>query len=155
MTAFNQSPLMPTYLVALVISDFDVNSKRGANDILFRVFSRPEQVQNTEFGLETGEKALELFEGAFGTKYELSKLDQVALPVFNRGGMENYGILFYREDYLLFEPSVSAHIYAHKLFCDFLADRALIGVYRFVIFHAPIEGYHSTRQRASSRHNCT
>lgn len=104
------SALMPTYLVAFVISDFDVNSHTGANNVLFRVFSRPEKLPNTEFGLETGEQALRLFENAFETKYELQKLDQVALPVFNRGGMENYGVVFYREDYLLFEPSVSANI---------------------------------------------
>lgn len=154
-TAFNQSPLMPTYLVAFVICDFEVNSKLSASNILFRVFARPEQLPNTEFGLETGERALELFEGAFETKYELNKLDQVALPVFNRGGMENYGIVFYREDYLLFEPSVSVHIYAHKLFYAFLADRALIRVYRFVISRAPFEGYHSIRQRVRSCHDCS
>lgn len=118
-TAFNQSPLMPTYLIAFVISDFEVNSKRNANNILFRVFARPEQLPNTEFGLETAEKALEIFESAFETKYALNKLDQVALPVFNRGGMENYGIVFYREDYLLYEPSVSVHIYASTSFLCF------------------------------------
>lgn len=98
---------MPTYLIAFVISDFDHNSKINANNVLFRVFSRPEQIQNTDFGLSTAIEALELYESAFEIKYELQKLDQVALPVFNRGGMENHGIVFYREDYLLYEPSVS------------------------------------------------
>ena len=120
-TAFNQTPLMPTYLIAFVISDFEVNSRTNANNILFRAFSRPEQIQNTEFGLDTAAKALELYEIAFETKYELLKLDQVALPVFNRGGMENYGIVFYREDYLLYEPSVSFHLnsFCEKLFQAF------------------------------------
>lgn len=101
---------MPTYLVAFVISDFDMRATTSTNNVLFRVFSRPEQILNTEFGLETGIKALELFESSFETEYELEKLDQVALPVFNRGGMENYGIVFYREDFLLFEPSVSVRM---------------------------------------------
>lgn len=87
-----------------------MSSKSNANNILFRMFSRPEQIHNTEFGLETAMRALELVESAFETKYELEKLDQVALPVFNRGGMENYGIVFYREDYLLVEPSVSVRL---------------------------------------------
>lgn len=98
---------MPTYLIAFVISDFDVNSEMNANNVSFRVFSRPEQIKNTDFGLATAQIALQLYESAFESKYELLKLDQVALPVFNRGGMENHGIVFYREDYLLFEPSVS------------------------------------------------
>jgi aminopeptidase N len=106
-TVFNQTPLLPTYLIAFVISDFDVSSKINGNNILLQVFSRPEQIRNTEFGLETAELALELYENAFQTKYELEKLDQVALPVFNRGGMENHGLIFYREDYLLYEPGVS------------------------------------------------
>lgn len=107
-TVFNQTTLMPTYLLAFVIADFDVNSNTSANNILLRAFARPEQIRKTDFGLAMAGKALELFESAFETKYELSKLDQVALPVFNRGGMENYGAVFYHEDYLLYEPSVSA-----------------------------------------------
>lgn len=111
MTVFNQTPLMSTYLLAFVISDFDSRAETNVDNILFRVYSRSEQLPNTVFALETGGKALELYENAFETKYRLQKLDQIALPVFNRGGMENYGIVFYREDYLLYEPSVSVHIY--------------------------------------------
>lgn len=101
---------MSTYLFAFVISDFSMNSKENVNTILFRVFSRPQQISNTNFGLETAISALEHFESAFETKYELPKLDQVALPVFNRGGMENYGIIFYHEKYFLYEPLVSVYI---------------------------------------------
>jgi aminopeptidase N len=105
---------MSTYLIAFVISDFDVNSETNANNVLFRAFSKPEQIQNTAFGLATAKEALELYESAFETKYELLKLDQVALPVFNRGGMENHGIVFYREDYFLYDPMVSVR----KLFAN-------------------------------------
>src|SRR5690349_24111587 len=98
---------MPTYLIAFVISNLAMKSETNVNNILFRAFSRPDQIENTNFGLETGVRALEQFESGFDTKYALEKLDQVALPVFNRGGMENYGIIFYREDYFLYEPSGS------------------------------------------------
>lgn len=99
---------MPTYLIAFVISDFEMNSKQNEQGLEFRAFSRAEQVNNTEFGLNTAMKALELFEEAFGTKYDgiFQKLDQVALPVFNVGGMENYGIIFYRESYFLYNDEV-------------------------------------------------
>lgn len=115
-TLFEQTPLMSTYLIAFVISDFKMNSKTKARNILFRAFSRPEQIDKTEFGLETAAKALELYEIAFDTRYELLKLDQVALPVFNRGGMENYGSIFYQEDYFLYEPSVSFSMFTLKSF---------------------------------------
>ena len=106
-TIFAPTPLIPTYLIAFLVSEFAVNESTNKNKILFRVFSRPSQIQNTVFGLSTAKEALELYEKVFETKYEMQKLDQVALPVFNRGGMENYGIVFYREDYFLYEPSVS------------------------------------------------
>lgn len=126
---------MSTYLIAFVISDFDVNSKTNANNILFRVFSRPEQIQNSEFGLDTAAKALELFESAFETKYELLKLDQVAFPVFSRGAMQNYGIMFYREDYLLNDPLVSTQNTSSKILFKppVLLETALIRVYCFVV----------------------
>lgn len=105
-TIFEQTQLLPTYLFGLVISDFDFSTK-SVDGLPFTVFSRPEQLINTQFGLETGIKALELYESAFGTKYELQKLDQVALPGFSRGAMENDGIIFYNEDIFLVGPGVS------------------------------------------------
>ena len=97
---------MSTYLFAFAIGNFAVN-ETTFDGIRFRAFSRPDEIQNTQFALETAGKALELYESAFETRYELEKLDQVALPVFNRGGMENYGIIFYREDFMLVEEGVS------------------------------------------------
>lgn len=49
---------------------------------------------------------MEKFEETFNVKYEgVGKIDQVALPVFNFGGMENHGIIFYREDFLLYDEN--------------------------------------------------
>lgn len=65
---------MSTYLIAFVISDFEMKSKTNVNNILFRAFSRPEQIENTNFGLDTAIEALKQFERAFDTKYALQKL---------------------------------------------------------------------------------
>jgi aminopeptidase N len=82
---------------------------------VLRVFTKPQQIiQNTNFGFETSERALQQFESAFEIQYELEKLDQVALPFFNRCGTENYGIAFYRENCFLYEPFVSKH--THSIF---------------------------------------
>lgn len=146
---------MPTYLVAFVISDFEMNSKTSANSILFRVFARSEQLTNTALALEAGEKALELFERAFETRYELEKLDQVALPVFNRGGMENYGVVFYREDYLLYEPSVSAKAAEEKAFSSPSAEPNIIRVY-CLLFSLPwLEGYQRVWQGVGRVDDCS
>ncbi|KAL7025611.1 hypothetical protein ACKWTF_013562 [Chironomus riparius] len=105
---FEPTPLMPTYLLGFVISDFSsYEREKEFNGIKHRVFSRPNQVNNTVFGEETARLVLGMFETYFDAKYDLKKLDQVALPQFNYGGMENYGIIFYREDALLYEKDVT------------------------------------------------
>lgn len=108
-TAFSDTPLMSTYLIAFVISDFEMMSKKNEEGLLFRAFARPGQENFTEFGLDVAMKALDLYENAFEMKYDenFKKLDQVALPIFNVGGMENYGIVFYRENYFLYNPEVN------------------------------------------------
>lgn len=87
------------------------------NSILLRIFSNSIQNQNTLFGLEATERALHMFETEFSfeIQYELGKLDQVALPCFNRCGMAHYGITFSREDCLLYEPAVSIPTFFYLL----------------------------------------
>ena len=99
---------MSTYLLAFVISDFaSYGVENLQTGMKYRVFSRPDQINNTIFGEQTARLALGLFEGYFNAKYDLKKLDQVALPQFNSGGMENHGIIFYHEDSLLYEKGVT------------------------------------------------
>lgn len=109
MTIFNHTRYMPTYLIAFVIFDFNAIEYRTSNNILLRIFSNPIEIQNTAFGLETTEQALHMFENEFSfeIQYELYKLDQVVLPSFNQCSATSYGIVFYRENCLLYEASVS------------------------------------------------
>uniref|UniRef100_A0A4W5PFV1 Aminopeptidase n=1 Tax=Hucho hucho TaxID=62062 RepID=A0A4W5PFV1_9TELE len=61
--------------------------------------------------------------GVFKMNYPLSKLDQIALPDFSAGAMENWGLVTYRETALLYEEGVSstsnkewiATVIAHEL----------------------------------------
>jgi hypothetical protein len=79
------------------------------NEIALRIFAASsQQTQNAAFALETTKRALEIFESEFSYafQYGADKLDQVALP-FNRCSEVNYGLTFYRENCLLYEPLVS------------------------------------------------
>lgn len=106
LTSFDWTPLLPTYLLAFVISKF-ANKSETSNGIEFRAFSRENKIEHTDFGTKTAIKALEHFEMSFNVTYEeMIKLDQVAFPVFSYGGMENHGIFFYSEDFFLYNDEV-------------------------------------------------
>lgn len=57
----------------------------------------------------------------FSTPYSLPKLDMVAVPEFSGGAMENYGLITYRENELLYDPlhSTAARKQRVSLISDF------------------------------------
>lgn len=85
-----------TYLIAFIVSDFE--SKNGSNAAGFvqRVYARPNAIHDGDFGLDTGLKVLTAFEQYFGIPFAFPKMDQVAIPDFAAGAMENWGLVTYR-----------------------------------------------------------
>ena len=51
---------------------------------------------------------MEFYRDFFGVKYELPKMDLIALADFAIGAMENWGLLTFRERFLLFDPETSS-----------------------------------------------
>lgn len=68
-----------------------------------------------DFASEIGPKALEYFEKFFNIPYPLPKQDMVAIPDFSAGAMENWGLVTYREAYLLYDPKVSSKTSQHNV----------------------------------------
>jgi aminopeptidase N len=54
-----------------------------------------------KFAVEHTVKAIEYFEKWFNYKYQLPKLDIVSIPNFRSGAMENWGLITFRENYIL------------------------------------------------------
>ncbi|KAF2900752.1 hypothetical protein ILUMI_05436 [Ignelater luminosus] len=100
---------MSTYLLAFVVSDFEFKMADPLkNNVTFRIWARKEVIDQVELAKEVGPKCLEYYEEFFNVSYPLPKQDMIAIPDFNAGAMENWGLITYREDSLLFDNNTSS-----------------------------------------------
>ncbi len=126
---FTTSPKMSTYLVALAVGDWKCISDEQ-DGIALRVCSVPGKEAQGRYALDATKHILEFYDHYYGIKYPFKKLDQLAVPDFEAGAMENTAAIFYRESLLLGDEntmpdnakqsiaSVIAHEMAHQWFGD-------------------------------------
>ncbi|THG23735.1 hypothetical protein TEA_000968 [Camellia sinensis var. sinensis] len=105
---YQESPVMSTYLVAVVIGLFDYVEDHTSDGIKVRVYSQVGKANQGKFALDVAVKTLGLYKSYFAVPYSLPKLDMVAIPDFAAGAMENYGLVTYRETALLYDDKHSA-----------------------------------------------
>ncbi|XP_016007055.1 aminopeptidase N [Rousettus aegyptiacus] len=129
-TEFHTTPVMSTYLLAYIVSEFTCVQETAENDVLIRIWSRPSATKENQglYALNVTGPILNFFAQHYDTPYPLEKSDQIGLPDFNAGAMENWGLVTYRENSLLFDPlssstsnkervvTVIAHELAHQWF---------------------------------------
>jgi aminopeptidase N len=87
-TQFEKSIPMSSYLLALVVSDFECltqsNTGRYGN-ITTSVCAQPEKKTELDYALEVATKNMKDFEEEFEINYPLSKIDHIAVPDFDAG----------------------------------------------------------------------
>uniref|UniRef100_A0A0D3GZZ3 Aminopeptidase n=1 Tax=Oryza barthii TaxID=65489 RepID=A0A0D3GZZ3_9ORYZ len=105
---YEESPLMSTYLVAIVVGLFDYIEGSTLEGTKVRVYTQVGKSNQGKFALDVAVKSLDLFKDYFATPYPLPKLDMVAIPDFAAGAMENYGLVTYRETALLYDELLSS-----------------------------------------------
>ncbi|XP_026221646.1 aminopeptidase Ey-like [Anabas testudineus] len=121
---FEPTKKMSTYLLAFIVCDFDFISNT-TDQLLIRIFARKSAIaaDQGEYALNKTGPILKFFEKYYNSSYPLPKSDQIALPDFNAGAMENWGLITYRETALLYDEAYSsssnkeriATIIAHEL----------------------------------------
>ena len=99
---FQPTPRMSTYLLAWVIGKFHGKTVKNAHGTEITTYcSLAQDLDSVDFANEVAAKSLEFYDDNFGVPYPLKKLDQVALPDFEAGAMENWGLVTYRESMML------------------------------------------------------
>ncbi|XP_010570630.1 PREDICTED: aminopeptidase N [Haliaeetus leucocephalus] len=108
-TEFDTTPKMSTYLLAFIVSQFSYVHKSSGH-VQIRIWGRPKAIAEGQgsYALQVTGPILSFFEKHYNTAYPLPKADQVGLPDFNAGAMENWGLLTYRENSLLFDNAYSS-----------------------------------------------
>lgn len=113
---FDRTPVMPTYLLAFIVSDFTYRQTTTAKGVPLRVWSRKAAENQTEFGLTSSLRSMDYLEDYLGIPYNIPKQDMIAIKDFVWPAMENWGLIVFREDLLLFEPGVSSETNKYHIF---------------------------------------
>nr|XP_004651483.2 endoplasmic reticulum aminopeptidase 1 [Jaculus jaculus] len=100
---FDVTVKMSTYLVAFIISDFESVSKMTKSGVKISVYAVPDKLNQADYALDAAVTLLEFYEDYFSIPYPLPKQDLAAIPDFQSGAMENWGLTTYRESALLFD----------------------------------------------------
>jgi aminopeptidase N len=126
---FSTSPRMSTYLVALAVGDWQC-LERKVDAVPIRVCAVPESKDKAQFALDVATHSIQFYNQWYGIKYPFGKLDMLAIPDYEWGGMENTASIFYRDTSLLLDEAtaslfsrrshatVIAHEIAHQWFGD-------------------------------------
>uniref|UniRef100_A0A8C7CA18 Aminopeptidase n=1 Tax=Oncorhynchus kisutch TaxID=8019 RepID=A0A8C7CA18_ONCKI len=99
---FAVSVRMSSYLVAFIVCDFRSVSATTASGVKVSVYAAPEKWQQTHYALKAAVTKY------FNIKSPRPKQDLVAIPDFQAGAMENWGLITFRETSLLFDPATSS-----------------------------------------------
>ena len=135
---FAPTPVIATYITALVAGEYHVvrgqiTSAAGTLPASVACRASVAQYLDSDTIFTTTQRGFEVFEAAFGVPFAFDSYDQVFVPEFNFGAMENAGCVTFRDQYL-FRSRVTAreleardntilHELAHMWFGDLVTMR--------------------------------
>ncbi|MHB1844971.1 MAG: M1 family metallopeptidase, partial [Deltaproteobacteria bacterium] len=108
LVAFEETPPLSSYLVALAVGPLAGTPAQKARRVPVRTWAVPEKVGLAAFGQDVAVNVLPRLEDYFGLPYGFGKVDQVGIPDFEAGAMENAGLVTYREVALLLDPKTAS-----------------------------------------------
>jgi aminopeptidase N len=132
---FSRTPRMSTYISAICAGPYHVVREQH-DGVDLALYCRASMAQHLDadniFGITR--QGLDFFQAQFDYRYPLPKYDQVFVPEYNAGAMENFGCVTISEDHYLFRSTVTdyeheqrgntiLHELAHMWFGDLVTMR--------------------------------
>ncbi len=105
--SFTATPPLSSYLIALVVGPIVASEPVAAREVAVRTWTTPDKRHLSAFAQETAAAVLPRLEDYFGLPYPFGKLDQIGVPDFEAGAMENAGAVTFREVALLADPATA------------------------------------------------
>mmetsp|Transcript_17088 Transcript_17088/g.16965 ORF Transcript_17088/g.16965 Transcript_17088/m.16965 type:complete len:690 (+) Transcript_17088:656-2725(+) len=121
---FEETSIISTYLVAVCAGPYyEVRYDSNEINIPLGFYCRKslKEILNPELYLSWIIPSFKFYQEYFDMNYPFKKYDQVFVPEFNSGAMENVGCVTYREDYLFRDPPSAvekcrvANVFLHEM----------------------------------------
>ncbi len=111
---FTTTEPMSTYVTALIAGPYHVvrDHHDGIDLGIFCRATLAEHLDAERLFTQT-KQGFDFFHGAFGVRYPFGKYDQLFVPEFNAGAMENAGAVTFREEYV-FRSRVTQYLYERR-----------------------------------------
>lgn len=109
---------IPTYLVAFAVGKFaqhradvtsDASGSKAGEPLPHNVYTVAGKEHLATYAGAQATPILRALTSYFGSPYPYAKLDQIGVPTFAFGAMENVGLVTYRENILLLDESRASH----------------------------------------------
>ncbi|ASW56314.1 aminopeptidase N [Plantactinospora sp. KBS50] len=112
---FGESIRMSTYVTALCAGPYhEVRQTHDGIDLGAYCRASMAPYLDTDDIFLITRQGFDFFHEKFGVRYPLSKYDQLWVPDFNAGAMENFGCVTHAEAYYLFRSQVTDHEYEQR-----------------------------------------
>lgn len=106
---FAETRPLPTYLLAFAVGAFEVRAAPAdaTPGVPFRVIATAGKARLADYALTRTPLLLAWLTDYFGRPHPFAKLDQIGVPNFAAGAMENVGLVTYRESLLLVDEATA------------------------------------------------
>ncbi|CAB3399329.1 unnamed protein product [Caenorhabditis bovis] len=132
---FPTTPVMSSYLVAFAVGPYVSATYLNRHNTTTRAWGWTGTEQYLEFAAQNAGECLYQLGEYTGIKFPLEKADQLGLPEFPAGAMENWGLIIYKYQYIAYNPQtmttqnleaaakVMCHELAHQWFGDLVTTK--------------------------------